>query len=170
MRPALLSLIATALAAAGAMAAPPRNYDDAPLRAVRFVDKNEGWAVGDHGCVWHTIDGGKNWERQLTGTTASLRGVQFLTPYIGFVVGRTELPHGAGSAGVVLTTADGGATWNEVSSGLLPGLNAVQFFDEKTGVVAGDASNTFPSGAFRTEDGGKSWKMHAGDCHEDSWR
>src|SRR5947209_7732789 len=142
MRPALLSLIVVGTFAAGAESAAPPNYDDAPLRAVRFVDKNEGWAVGDHGCVWHTIDGGKTWERQPTGTTASLRGVQFLTPYLGFVVGRTELPHGAGSAGVVLSTADGGATWTEVSSGLLPGLNAVQFFDEKTGIVAGDGSNT----------------------------
>ena len=158
MRPALTALAVLGLAAAG-VAAPPANTDDAPLRAVRFVDKNEGWAVGDHGCVWHTIDGGKSWERQPTGTTASLRGVQFLTPYIGFAVGRTELPHGAGSAGVVLSTADGGATWREMTSGLLPGLNAVQFFDEKTGVVAGDGSNAFPSGAFRTEDGGKSWKM-----------
>src|SRR6476660_2275220 len=143
MRPALLTLIAPFLMAAGAKAAPPRNYDDAPLRAVRFVDKNEGWAVGDHGCVWHTIDGGKTWERQPTGTTASLRGVQFLTPYIGFAVGRTELPHGAGSAGVVLSTADGGATWREVSSGLLPGLDAVEFTDELRGVVTGDASNAF---------------------------
>src|SRR5438270_12319487 len=131
MRPALLTLIVLFLFQAGATAAPPRNYDDAPLRAVRFVDKNEGWAVGDHGCVWHTIDGGKNWERQPTGTTASLRGVQFLTPYIGFVVGRTELPHGAGSAGVVLSTADGGATWTELTSSLLPGLNALHVADEK---------------------------------------
>lgn len=159
MRPALLTLIAVFLGGAGATAAPPRNYDDAPLRAVRFVDRNEGWAVGDHGCVWHTIDGGKTWERQLTGTTASLRGVQMLTPYLGFVVGRIELPHGAGSAGVVLSTTDGGATWNEVSSGLLPGLNAARFTDDKIGTVSGDSSNTFPRGTFATQDGGRSWKM-----------
>ena len=79
MRPALLSLIAFGAWSAGAIAAPPRNYDDSPLRAVRFVDRHEGWAVGDSGCVWHTIDGGKTWERQPTGTTASLRSDTDLT-------------------------------------------------------------------------------------------
>lgn len=168
MRPALTAFAVVCLAASG-FAAPPVNLDDAPLRAVRFVDKNEGWAVGDHGCVWHTIDGGKTWERQPTGTTASLRGVQFLTPYIGFAVGRTELPHGAGSAGILLSTADGGGTWKEMTSGLLPGLNAVQFFDEKTGIVAGDSSRAFPNGVFKTEDGGKSWKMLPGETQGTSW-
>lgn len=159
MRPAGLTLIVSVLMASVATSAPPRNYDDAPLRSVRFVDRNEGWAVGDQGCVWHTIDGGKTWERQSTGTTASLRGVQFLTPYIGFAVGRTELPHGAGSTGIVLSTSDGGATWNEVSSGLLPGLNVTMFRDEKAGAVFGDPSNTFPRSEFLTEDGGRSWKV-----------
>src|SRR5215468_8535319 len=44
-------------------AAGPANYDDAPLYAVRFVDREEGWAAGDEGVIWHTIDGGTNWER-----------------------------------------------------------------------------------------------------------
>lgn len=149
--------------------APPANYDDATLRAVRFVDKQEGWAVGDQGVIWHTIDGGKTWERQVSGTRASLRAVQFLTPYLGFVVGRTELPHGAGSHGIMLSTIDGGTTWREVTSSLLPGLNAVQFFDENRGVVAGDCTDAFPSGVFSTSDGGKSWKMLPGSCRGMSW-
>ena len=44
-----------------------------PLRCIQFVDENEGWAAGDDGVVWHTINGGKTWERQPTGTRASLR-------------------------------------------------------------------------------------------------
>ncbi len=149
--------------------APPANYADATLRAVRFVDKQEGWAVGDQGVIWHTIDSGKTWERQVSGTRASLRAVQFLTPYMGFIVGRTELPHGAGSHGIVLSTADGGTTWREMTSALLPGLNAVQFFDENQGVVAGDARADGPSGAFTTSDGGKSWKMLEGGGWKQSW-
>jgi hypothetical protein len=158
----LCLLLVLVLMTTPALAATPPAYDDAPLRAVRFVDKNEGWAVGDQGVIWHTIDCGKTWERQPSGTRASLRAVQFLTPYTGFVVGRVELPNAAGSQGVVLTTTDGGATWREVTSTLLPGLNACQWFDENRGVVAGDPTNVFPTGAFRTADGGKTWTMLKG--------
>ncbi len=147
-------LLVTGLAPAG-----PPNFEDAPLRAITFADAKEGWAVGDDGVIWHTIDGGKEWERQPSGTRASLRAVQFLTPYTGFVVGRTELPNRAGSVGVLLATDDGGVTWTTMTSTLLPGLNAVQFFDDKRGVVAGDGSDVFPSGTFETADGGRSWKM-----------
>lgn len=157
-----LALLLVAVAVSPAVAVPPVFPDDAPLRAVKFVDAKEGWVAGDHGIIFHTIDGGQTWERQPTPTRASLRGLYFLTPYTGWAVGRTELPNRFGSAGVVLTTADGGATWTELTGSLLPGLNCVQFFDEKRGVVAGDGSDAFPSGVFRTEDGGRTWAMLPG--------
>ena len=75
-----------------------RVFDDATLRAVHFVDDNVGWAVGDDGVVWNTLDAGKHWDRQPTGVTASLRSVQFIDHDIGWAVGRQELPDG-GSAG-----------------------------------------------------------------------
>lgn len=143
-------------------AAPPVCLEDAPLRSVCFADKREGWAVGDHGVVWHTIDSGKTWEIQRSGTRASLRAVHFLTPYIGFAVGRVELPHDAGSHGVVIRTEDGGATWKELTSATLPGLNAVRFLDENRGIVFGDGTDAFPTGAFATTDGGKTWSVVAG--------
>jgi photosystem II stability/assembly factor-like uncharacterized protein len=125
---------------------------------VHFVDKQEGWAVGDHGVVWHTTDGGKQWERQKSGTRASLRSICFLTPYTGFVAGRIEQPYGMVSGGVVLKTTDGGLTWQEVAAGYLPGLNGVKFLDESKGVVVGDACPAFPSGVFKTTDGGEKWE------------
>ena len=152
-----LTFLATALLASFAVAGSNPNYDDATLRAVQFVDKNEGWAVGDVGVIWHTINGGKTWERQPSGTRASLRGIQFLTPYTGWVVGRSELPNGAESSGIVLFTEDGGGTWRELNSTSLPGLNAVQFLDESKGIIAGDGTGAFPSGAFTTSDGGRTW-------------
>ena len=56
--------------------------------------------------IWSTIDG-KTWERQPSGVKASLRSVHFVSPYVGWVAGREELP-GGGAAGVVLYTRDGG--------------------------------------------------------------
>ena len=92
-------------------AADLRNFDDAALHAVQFVDRDEGWAVGDEGVVWHTIDGGRTWERQPTGVAGLAAFAALPQPVHGWVVGREELPHGAGSVGVLLFTQDGGLKW-----------------------------------------------------------
>ncbi len=158
MRPFPLALLLGAAFVPCARAGDLRNFDDAALRAVQFVDEHEGWAVGDDGVVWHSIDGGKNWDRQPTGVRASLRSVHFLNPYTGWVAGREELPHCGGSTGVLLFTRDGGEKWQRVTVNALPGLNAVRFVDATTGYVAGDGSDSFPSGVFRTADGGRTWQ------------
>lgn len=156
-----LAVLLAASCPAVAFQLPPA-HDDAPLRAVRFLDPNHGVAVGDHGTVWMTLDGGKTWDRMKTGTRASLRGVWFVNPLQGWAVGRTELAGRAGSVGVVLATEDGGLTWAEANGTPLPGLNAVTFFDEKQGVAVGDGCDAGPSGVFVTGDGGRTWVAVAG--------
>jgi photosystem II stability/assembly factor-like uncharacterized protein len=160
-RRALAALLLVLLAAT-ARATDTRPFEDAPLHAVHFVDKQEGWAAGADGVVWHTVDGGRNWERQPTGTRAALRGICFFNPYTGWVVGREELPNGGGSAGLILATTDGGMHWSRVPGPSLPGLNCVRFFDQNTGLVAGDGTDLCPSGLFATRDGGKTWHSAPG--------
>ena len=130
---------------------------DAAIRSIQFVDEREGWAVGDDGAIWHSIDGGQAWERQKSGVRASLRAVHFLTPYTGWVVGRSELP-GGGSRGIVLVTTDAGLNWIPIASSAIPGLNCVRFFNQRNGIAAGDGSDTYPTGLFTTIDGGRTWK------------
>jgi photosystem II stability/assembly factor-like uncharacterized protein len=144
-------------------AAPVRQerWSDACLRAVYFVDASEGWAVGDDGVVWHSIDGGSTWERQPTATRASLRAIYFVNPFVGWIVGREERPNGS-SSGVILFTSDGGIRWQRLAWNSLPGLHAVRFFDEKNGIVAGEAHDRYSSGVFMTQDGGRSWKIVPG--------
>ena len=89
---------------------------------------------------------------------ASLRGVCFLSPFLGWVVGREEQPHGGGSVGVLLFTRDGGLKWQRSSRGALPGLNQVRFIDPKTGYILGDGTDQFGSGVFKTTDGGQTWE------------
>jgi photosystem II stability/assembly factor-like uncharacterized protein len=161
MRPIFAALALAAALAAPVRAADLRFPDDAALRAVQFVDENEGWAVGDAGVIWHTIDGGQTWERQPTGVRASLRGLHFLNPFTGWVVGREELPQG-GSVGVVLATRDGGLKWQRLCIQGLPGLQRVHFFDDKTGIAIGEGTDQYPTGVFTTADGGRNWKPMPG--------
>ncbi|MCI0458802.1 MAG: YCF48-related protein [Gemmataceae bacterium] len=156
MRPFLVAL-AVAACAARAQAADPRHFEDAALRAVQFVDAKVGWAVGDEGVVWQTIDGGDTWDRLPTGTRASLRSLHFLDPRRGWVVGREELP-GDGSVGVLLYTEDGGQTWVRLLKNAVPGLNCIRFGDARTGYALGDGSEQYPTGVFKTTDGGRNWE------------
>ena len=111
-----VAVVMIAVLAAPSFAQPPVAFDDAGIHAIQFIDQAEGWAVGDDGVIWHSMDGGKTWERQKSGTRASLRGVHFLTPYTGWAVGRTEGPNGGGSIGVMLRTTDGGLKWEEMGT------------------------------------------------------
>jgi photosystem II stability/assembly factor-like uncharacterized protein len=158
MRPFFTALFAGVALTLAAQAGDLSSFDDAPIHAVQFVDRNEGWAVGDEGVVWHTIDGGKNWERQTTGVRSSLRSVHFLNPYTGWIAGREELPNGGGSNGVLLFTKDGGLNWRLTTFNSLPGLQRVRFIDHRTGYVLGDGCEQFPSGVFKTIDAGRTWQ------------
>lgn len=167
MRPltVALALAAGALLAPAAPAADLAAWDDAALHAVQFVDRSEGWAVGDDGVIWHSVDGGRSWERQPSGVRASLRSLHFLNPYVGWVAGREELPNGGVSAGVLLFTRDGGLRWHRFVLNTLPGLNRVRFLDNRTGFVAGDGTEQFPTGVFKTTDAGKTWQpVHGPRC------
>jgi len=165
---ALLAVWSLLLAWNLAGATQTRHFEDATLRAIHFADEREGWAVGDEGVIWHTIDAGKTWERQPSGTRASLRSVCFVDPYIGWIAGREELP-GGGSVGVVLYTSNGGQSWRRILMNSVPGLHLVRFVGPKTGYLAGDGSEQFPSGVFVTTNAGRDWDPVPGPRAK-SWR
>jgi photosystem II stability/assembly factor-like uncharacterized protein len=94
---------------------------------------------------------GQSWQPQMSGTTASLRGIMAVS---------AEVAWASGSKGTFLRTTDGGATWRAAT---VPGaadldFRAVYALDENTAVLlssgAGQASRV-----YRTVDGGASWNV-----------
>jgi hypothetical protein len=73
------------------------------LRAVYAVNADIIFAVGDLGTIVRTMDGGRTWVRQSSGTSNNLRGVWFTNGITGVAVG---------DLGTILRTTNGG-TCNE---------------------------------------------------------
>lgn len=130
---------------------------DATLHDVQFPSAQVGIAVGDHGSVWKTIDGGATWVGQSLPTDAHFTELFFLDERFGWIVGERYLPLTHRSQGVIFRTADGGTTWSPMSTKMQPALRAVRFFNPRSGLVAGECSSFFPNGITRTRDGGLGW-------------
>lgn len=135
-------------------------FDDASLHDVVFVDREYGWAVGDHGTIWHTKDGGAHWQRQHSGTQVALAGVSFIDRENGWAVGGETRPYLHTSQATVLRTSDGGQTW-QAQLALVPALEGVKFFNAKQGIAWGRGSGGEPMGVFVTDDGGRNWRAFA---------
>ena len=141
-----------------ANAAVPESWrEDAALRAICRLGQARAWAVGDHGTVLRTIDGGLRWELCPVPDDVSLQAVCFLTGKVGWVAGGGTTPFTAQETGVVYATRDGGESWKRVNQSPLPRIQALRFFSPEKGIAAGAATPFCPSGVFRTADGGESW-------------
>ena len=141
----------------------PKSWlDDASLHDVQFVGSKIGYAVGAHGAILKTGDGGRSWQLLPSGTTSSLHSVCFLTDQVGWVAGREVVPFAGLDAGVLLFTENGGQTWKPLARDQLPALSFVRFFGLDEGVVVGQPSATSPSGILKTSDGGQSWQPVVG--------
>ena len=155
----LLSLLATGPLDATPPVPLATWLEDAELTDVLFLDANEGWAVGDRGTIWHTIDGGRNWRRRESGVQGRLESIHFVDRQHGWIVGGWTRPYSHRTRGILLRTRDGGRSWTRLPNLRLPRLNAIHFVDPLHGWAVGENSTLYPSGIFLTQDGGTSWTM-----------
>lgn len=144
--------------------------DGLRLAAVRFVNRQEGWAVSQEAdktakvpagstlpvrdSILHTADGGQSWTVQWkSGSDES--GNSETKPALWAADARTAF---ALAGTKLLKTADGGKTWAAVSFGVKD-FSPVQmsFTDAKTGWAAGVSAKRDMLSVLRTADGGKSW-------------
>lgn len=131
--------------------------EDAELADVQFVDRNRGWAVGDRGVIWHTQDGGRSWKLQRSDVGCRLESIHFLSPQLGWIAGGFIHPYTHRTTGVVLRTRDGGRTWERMPKLTLPQLKKIKMATPNRGWALASPSAMYPSGLFRTSDGGRSW-------------
>lgn len=85
---------------------------------VAFGGTQNGYAVGQGGCIQRTTDGGATWQQVDLAAQAPPLPFHVTTADFKDVVA-TDATHAAAVAGngVILRTADGGATWFEQDSG-----------------------------------------------------
>ncbi len=115
------------------------------LRALAIINANVIFAVGDYGTIIKTTDGGRTWNQQTVGTTATLRSVSFTDLNKGVAVG---------DQGTILRTTNGGTSWSMQTPDPSVSFFGVSFNDVNTGAVVGT------NGAFyQTYDGGVTWSQ-----------
>jgi photosystem II stability/assembly factor-like uncharacterized protein len=97
---------------------PVSQHVDAGLRAITFISRHRGWAVGFVGrreapraLILRTHTAGAEWVRQAPPDDAGviLHGVAFGTASDGIVIGRSQ------GAPVAYLTRNGGGTWSFVA-------------------------------------------------------
>lgn len=113
------------------------------LRDVSFCDSLHGWAVGDHGTLLRSIDGGHTWLAQsAAGTIHDLYSVEALSPSEAWI---------GGVGGFVARTFDAGATWTSAAPADLGGSDSygMSFDSPDAGFLCGYYPN---SGLWRRRD------------------
>ena len=136
--------------------------NDARLTDVSFVDPRHGWAVGDRGTLWHTDDGGRHWQQQVSGVSCPLESVCFLDQQTGWAAGGQTHPYTHTSTAVVLATSDGGRHWRHLDRVLLPAVKKLRMVTARHGWALACPSALYPTGLFVTDSGGQSWTPLSG--------
>lgn len=144
------------------------------LRDVGFTDALNGWAgtleeggsPQESGILYHTSDGGANWDSvpNLPGPRpAGICGMQVVNDSTVYAVGRYF-----GPAGFYKTT-NNGQTWSYTNcSNVAGGLVDLHFFNPDTGYAIGTSSPNYLSGNGRiiyTTDAGNTWSIVHTSAH-----
>ena len=128
------------------------------LNTVFFLDSKRGWVGGDNGYLSRTDDAGRNWVRQVVGTTAAINDIYFRDKDAGFLL----------AGNTIFVTRDSGTRWSEARrflpnefEGASVELYSVRFSSKKKGWVVGSVSRqdrVIDSILVFTDDGGDTWQ------------
>ena len=127
---------------------------------IAFLNNNEGWAVINGlftttSWVWHSVDGGRNWQSLNVLNTGPLTGIA--------IVDAQTLVAVSGNVNEIFRSTDAGITWNSVPH---PGsgtwFGAVRFVPgTQTGWTVGEGGKI-----LKTTDAGATWILQRDASHE----
>ncbi|MEZ6094268.1 MAG: YCF48-related protein [Pirellulaceae bacterium] len=124
--------------------------NEAELTDVHFVNATQGWAVGEHGTILHTNDGGANWSIQPTQISFSNDETQ-ITGNLKKVLGKVRQATGAQNM----------ADRTVIKQSLDVRLESIAFLNERQGLAVGGYhepyANISRATIFQTSDGGATW-------------
>lgn len=119
------------------------------LRSVYFLNTLKGFAVGDHGVVLATTDGGNSWSSVTVPVLRDFHAITFTGPDTGYIAGGTSL---LPCHRTLLQTIDGGLNWTVLTDDHGGILKDISFMDAHTGYIVGDSATV-----LKTIDGGMNW-------------
>jgi len=138
---------------------------DIIARDMFFIDSEIGFIVGFNGDIYKTINAGKLWTKQNSGTTLHLYSVFFINKNVGFASGRAMsgcFDEDCGKGSVVLKTSNGGETWTKMFFKDYTNIYSLKFLNETKGVAiieTPDIPNARNCYLATTSDGGNTWKF-----------
>ncbi|HSD64568.1 MAG TPA: YCF48-related protein [Ignavibacteriaceae bacterium] len=121
------------------------------LNSIVFIDSLNGWVTGDSGTIFHTSNGGLNWNTQFSNDSLNVVNIFFLNDQNGWASAWSDFYPPFGT--YFLKTTNGGINWNKQLMGIGEKfVNSFYFLDTLKGFAAG-----YPQCFLRTIDGGITW-------------
>jgi photosystem II stability/assembly factor-like uncharacterized protein len=120
---------------------------DVGLRALWLDSANKGWVWGGS-AIFHTSNGGDNWEEQSTvATERNLNSVHFADRDNGWAVG---------DSGTIVNTSNNGTSWTLQQSGIRNRLSSAYCTNRSNAYAVGDSGKV-----LRTTNSGARWDVQA---------
>ena len=139
---------------------------DASLHSVAFASESTGIAVGDHGVVVRTEDGGETWQVAESRVDCRLDDVLWINSQFVVAVGGGYDRITGISRGAILRSNDAGRTWRQGDATNLPRLRKLSYRTEDRVIVAhGDWGPSSLSRTFISRNAGRSFQ-NSGDPDE----
>jgi photosystem II stability/assembly factor-like uncharacterized protein len=125
------------------------------LREIKFFNGSIGYAAGDSGSLYKSMDGGINWVKQIVPAYAAsktLTSIAIVDENTVFASGQRNFSINEGA--LAMKTLNGGSTWTMCNTGLQPTASypKILMYNASEGLLFGYAV------VYSTNDGGASWK------------
>ena len=115
------------------------------MNSVSFPNSYVGYAVGDTGRIYKTVDGGLDWTSVSNPISYGLNTAFFVSPTVGYVAGKTWQ---------IILTENGGNSWYVENDSYSETVNCIVMDNSNNGYIVGGTSNEVF--AF-TNNGGFNW-------------